>query len=110
MLITEEKQWELIVQDSIGHLETKIWLVNKAGRIPTIASFDKGQLVMTEYKDGVDFPPSLSLPYYAWKSIKSAMLDNQEREKSEVEAELIATKRHLEDLRKIVSKKLGVNL
>lgn len=95
-------KWEVVTQELVGEYAVKVYLIEK-GVKPRLASIgDGGFMVTTEIKDGKEMPPTLRINYDVWKALKSAMLDKQEREKSTVEAELGATKYHLEDMRKLV--------
>lgn len=95
--------WEIIEQELLGSFSVKIWLVLRDGIRPTLAKIIKGHLEMTEIKEeNVEYEPTLSLPYDAWQALKHSMIDKKVREKNEVEAELGATKYHLEDLRKLL--------
>jgi len=77
-----------------------------------LAHFVKGQLEVEEIAEGsvVDPEPTMKMPLDVWNTLKRTMIDDKVRDKSEVEAELKSTNRHLEDMRKIVFKKLGIKL
>ena len=101
-------KWEIIEQNTLERFVTKVWLVFRDG-IPQVASIVNGQLQLTKIEEGKEYPPTLDIPYDAWQAIKRAMVDEKVREKSEVEAELGATKYHLEDMRKLALKELTPN-
>jgi len=97
--------WEVIAQEGVGAWTVKVWLIEKSYK-PSVAHIKDGHLELSEIKEGSDYEvePTFSLNMDAWRAIKMAMLNNVEREKSTIEAELGATKYHLEDLRKLVFK------
>lgn len=98
--------WEVIVQDLVGTMRSDIWLIMRDGVKPSIAQIKDGQIKLEELKEGEsEVKPTLSIHYDAWQAIKKAMIDDKVREKSEVEAELKATKYHLEDMRKLAKVK-----
>lgn len=94
-------QWEVIVQDNIGGWNARIWLINK-GYKPSIGYIKEGVLELQEIIGGKEMEPSLILNQDLWRALKKTMTENYERDKSTVEAELGATKYHLEDMRKLV--------
>ena len=107
MMITRGN-WEVIEQEQVGQWTVKVYLVLRDGPKPQIAHIKNGFFEMQEIKDedeGVDIKPTLHINLDAWKTLKLAMVENKVREKNEVEAELGATKYHLEDLRKLLKLK-----
>lgn len=96
------KNWEVKVVDKFGLWSVDIYLVEKGHSI-SLAHFKDGQIEMEEIKDGmIDPKPTMTLPMELWAAIKATMIDDKIRDKSEVEAELNATKYHLEDMRKLL--------
>lgn len=94
-------QYKIIVQEKPWSLNVDIYILEKGYRT-SVASVEKGYLKMTEIKEGAnEAPPTLTIPLEVWEVLKREMIDNKVREKSEVEAELGATKYHLEDMRKL---------
>lgn len=72
----------------------------------SLAHIVNGQLEMTEIQEGATDPePTLRLPVEVWNAFKEVLIDKKFREKSEVEAELGATKYHLEDMRTLLKLK-----
>ena len=95
--------WEVIEQEQVGQWTVKVWLVLRDGVRRSVAHIVKGQLIMTEIKEGeAEVEPTLNINLDAWRTLKNAMVEKKVREKNEVEAELEATKYHLEDLRKLL--------
>lgn len=95
--------WEVIEQEQVGLWSVKVWLILKDGRLPTVAHIVKGEILLEELKEGaVEVEPTFNINLDAWRTLKAAMVDTKVREKNEVEAELGATKYHLEDLRKLL--------
>jgi hypothetical protein len=105
MMITRGN-WEVIEQEQIGNWTVKVYLVLKDGPRPQVAHIKDGFLEMTEIKEGeMEVKPTFDINMDAWRTLKGAMTDKKVREKNEVEAELGATKYHLEDLRKLLKLK-----
>lgn len=97
------QKWEIINQDSLGSLSTKVWLIYRGGAVPELARIDNGRLVLEKIEsDGEEKDPTLNIPFDVWQALKEAMVDGVEKDKNEVEAELTATKYHLEDLRRLL--------
>lgn len=95
--------WEIKVIEQPWNLTVKIYLFIK-GYKTSLAHIVKGNLEITEIKEGgaKEPEPTMILPIDAWNLLKITMIDNKVREKGEVEAELGATKYHLEDMRKLL--------
>ena len=99
-MINEE--WEVIVNDRIPSWEIEIYLIKK-GYKPQLAHIKDGFIRLVDIKRGeLDPHPTLRVNRDVWQALKMALIDKQEREKSTVESELIATKYHLEDMRKLL--------
>ena len=97
--------WKVYVQENFGQMSVRVYLINK-DRIPSIAHIKNGRVELEEMIEGSEpSEPTLELPLDAWEGLKAAMVENHERDKNTVEAELGATKYHLEDMRKIVFNK-----
>ena len=98
----EKNNWEVKVVENFGSWTVDVYLIEKGYRV-SLAHFVNGQIEREEIKDGgIEAKPTMTLPKELWEAIKTSMIDNKVREKSEVEAELGATKYHLEDMRKLV--------
>ena len=94
--------WEIKVIEQPWNLTVKIYLIQKGNRA-YLAHIRKGFLELEEIKQGHTEPEAtMVLPSDVWNLIKETMVDNKVREKNEVEAELGATKYHLEDMRKLL--------
>lgn len=92
-------QYKIVVQEKPWSLNVDIYILEKGYRT-SLASVEKGYLVMTEVKEGAEVgKPTLTIPLEVWEILKKEMIDDKVREKSEIEAELMATKYHLEDMR-----------
>lgn len=97
-----EKNLEVIVRDFDGGWSTKIWIINRSFDGVRSATVKNGMLEMTKIEEGKEPPPTLELNMDIWRELKRVLIDNKVREKNEVEAELIATKYHLEDMRTLL--------
>ena len=92
-------QYKIVIQEKPWSLNVDIYILEKGYRT-SLASVKDGYLEMTELKEGeTEGKPTLIIPLEVWQILKREMIDNKVREKSEVEAELMATKYHLEDMR-----------
>lgn len=83
-------------------MSVSVYIFEK-GYKPSIAHYKDGRLEMSELVEGeIDPEPTLKLPYEVWDCLKHQLIDNKVRDKNEVEAELGATRYHLEDMRKLL--------
>lgn len=95
--------WEIIEQDLLGKFTVKVWLINRSSPTPAVAHIVNGNIELAELKEGsAEIEPTFEINYDAWKALKKSMTEQKTREKNEVEAELGATKYHLEDLRRLL--------
>lgn len=101
---TRFDDWEIIEQEVIGQFVTKIWLLNKQPNGISIAHFVGGNIELELVKEdpSKEIEPTLKINCDIWRMIKKSLTEEKVREKNEVESELIATKYHLEDLRKLL--------
>jgi len=98
----KDHKWEVIVTNKPWNMSRDIYLIER-GYKTSLAHIVKGQLEMTEVKEGSTDPePTMNIPWDVWEALKVSLIDTKIREKSEVEAELGATKYHLEDMRKLL--------
>ena len=98
------ENWEIIEREAVGSFTVKIYLIYRDSII-SLAHIENSRVVLTEIKDGKEEQlPTFDMPLDAWRALKSAMIDKKVKDIKEVDAELIATKYHLEDMRKIVFK------
>jgi hypothetical protein len=98
-------EWEVHIQKNFGGYNVSIYII-KNGLKPEIAHIKDNYLELFEFLEGgVEQEPTLKLPLEVWNILEHQLINDKVREKSEVEAELSATKYHLEDFRKLVFKK-----
>lgn len=108
--------WEIHTDEQMYQGFTKIWMINGAGSfVPAfVKSITKGRLVMKEMPKsiGEEIPPTVEIPHREFIGFLEAWgklaWDKGWRPKDYIPND--ATLRHLEDMRKIVSKKVGVEL
>jgi hypothetical protein len=107
-MINTKDNWKVFAQDEPWRMSKAIYLIHDGNR-KEIASIEKGNLVMTEVKEGAVNPePTFRLPWEVWEAIKEVLIDTKVREKGEVEAELKATLYHLEDMRLLAGVKSNI--
>jgi len=97
-------EWAVHIQKNLGGYNVNIYIIKK-GLKPEIAYIKDNYLELSELIGGVEQEPTLKLPLEVWNTLEHQLINDKVREKSEVEAELSATKYHLEDFRKLVFKK-----
>lgn len=91
------------VQPKYGMEAVDVFITNSGGDGYFVARIKDNHLEWEKRKDdGVELEPTMTLPLFIWDIFKRSLMDNQERDKHTVEAELGATKYHLEDMRKLV--------
>ena len=95
---------EVVVQENFASYEAKIWVLDRTNK-QMVGFLKNGYIDFKEYEPGVEVEPTMVMNRDIWKAIKNYMIDGNVREKNEVEAELGATKYHLEDMRKLIFKK-----
>lgn len=100
--------WHCLVQQEPWNLTTKVYLIKHKGNgHADMASIENGNLTMRDIKLVDDTKPLFELPYDAWQTILGIMGSTTPSVRVEVtDAELKATKYHLEDLRKLVFKEV----
>ena len=104
-IVADNKQWRVVIERMPQAFLIKIWLVQLNGSRVYNATVSKdGQLTLTEGKeDDINIPPLMIIPSLAWDTIHKALNDIEPPIKQEiVDAQLQATKYHLEDMRKLV--------
>lgn len=101
-------EWESKVENQIGTGSVKVWLYRRIAedRIE-IAHFTKdGFVEVTEVNYAAaeaEIPPTMILPFMSYDALVGALQQMKPvRAKEVVDAELAATKYHLEDMRKLV--------
>lgn len=87
----------------------EVYLLSKVGGVISNGTVEDGQIIMTEIKESSESPPPfLKISGFIWDTFVRALtndLPNISRE--EIDAELKATKYHLEDMRKLALSTLG---
>jgi hypothetical protein len=101
------QNWEVFVDEKFGLLIVDIFIMTRNLGKRSVAHFGKdGSIQLTELKEGF-YPvkPTFSLPLDLWNIFKeSANKHVGTLDKKEVDAELKATKYHLQDMRRLVFK------
>ena len=95
--------YEVVVRDHPGSWNVNVYLLNY-GRDRYIGRIVENILEWVEIKDGDEPEPTFVINADVWKSIEHHFTADHERDKHMVEAELNATKYHLEDMRKLALK------
>ena len=85
----------------------RVWLVCKTPKGAANSAIKDGRLELTEVEGGLDNPlPLMEIPSQIWEAFAEATQETVEPIKQEiVDAELKATKYHLEDFRSLIFKK-----
>lgn len=99
-------EWRCVVTNKPWGEWVEVWLMRQNNGINEVAFINQEGLIETKkLKEGdVDsHKPLMTLNYYAWQAVLSVMGEiKPDIEEEVVEAELKATKFHLEDMRKLV--------
>lgn len=106
-------EWRVLVQPQPGSWEVKVWLIRRNGKDIENITVEKGNFISTVIKDdgNLDLPCFLRCPENVWSLIVEALTNTTTPVKQEVvDAKIELLKNHLSDMRKIVSKKIGVEL
>ena len=103
----QEGNWQIVVNPRPGSFEIEVWIISVESGKAKVANINKdGYLELKEVKDGMpaeDNIPFMRVPYPVWELIVNAIAEKTPPLKKEVlDAELSATKFHLEDMRKLV--------
>jgi len=100
----ERGDWRVFVNPRPGDWNVDVWLINRQGADTYNASVEKGTITLTKLKEGASPEnPFLRIHQDVWQLLIDAMAENTPPTKKErVEAELEATKYHLEDMRQLV--------
>lgn len=102
-----DEEWKVYIDKQPWNMRLKVWLVQRVNSKVFNATIGKyGQIVMTEHKEGAVDPDCLmEVPELVWQKIVDAIADKVPPTKKEaIDAELLATKFHLEDMRRLVFK------
>lgn len=96
IVVLQQKPWSDVYEMFIGKREN--------GKLFRSTINKDGYLEMIEIKEGeMVYPPTITIPGRAWDGLAAALRGiTPQIDKKEVDAELKATKYHLEDLRKLV--------
>jgi hypothetical protein len=103
-----EDGWMISIRFTPWSDNVDVWIANKTRDNTYIYHFDKtGTMVEKKLKEGeLEIEPSMRFNRRVWEGIQRAMQGIEETpEKQSVDAELKATKYHLEDLRKLTKLK-----
>lgn len=105
----EDSSLKIMIQESIGNFSVNVWFYRKniADKFEVMSINKDGLPVFTEQKEAFTIPiPTFAIPIPMWNSFKNAILAEMPNPNIGVfEAELKATKYHLEDMRKLVFKR-----
>lgn len=91
-----------------GSVLFDVTLYQRTGEKIHVASFEKGDVILTEQPIGEDFKPTFRIPINVLHEITAAFVQYAREKKMPeptkdfAEGELTATKKHLEDMRKLV--------
>lgn len=101
--------WVVVLQRTPWADRVELWIAKRStnGRFEVASVGKDGFLVMQELKEGADQgTPTLCIPSRAWDGLADALRGVvPQTDKKEVDAELKATKYHLEDMRKLAKLK-----
>ena len=98
----QSENWEVIEKEAFGSFSVQVYLVYRDSKI-NLAHIEGSRIVLSEVKEsGEEQEPTFEMPLDAWRALKSAMVDKKVKDIKEVDAELKATKYHLEDLRDLL--------
>jgi len=99
------QDWKIKKEHEFGRGFVKIWLYRELGNSYEVAHFgSNGEMTAEEVKGGsVEVAPTMILPAMGWDRLIESF-KNQETtyHEKEVDAELKATKLHLQDMRDLV--------
>jgi len=100
----EDGGWKVFVQRRGWSDIIAVYITERVGSVVSLASINKdGVLVFSVVKDGDEEKPTFMLPSFAWQLLVDAITDTTPPTKKQaVEAELNATRVHLEDMRSLV--------
>jgi len=99
-----DPQYDIEVQERYWNWSVAVYLINRGGEGVFMGKIVKGRLTWEKIKEGGEYPdePTLLFNRDVWEVMKQSLTKNHERDKHTVEAELGATKYHLEDMRRLV--------
>jgi hypothetical protein len=102
----EEQGWKVFIQRRGWSDSIAVYIVQRDGSKALLAGVEKdGNLVFSEVDGKGEDKPTLMLPSFAWQLLVDAITDTTPPTKKQaVDAELVATKYHLEDMRKLIFK------
>lgn len=104
--VKTEDGWYVSVEYEGWGDGVKVWIANKnTGKI-NICRFTKdGYIEQEEIGEGISPAPTMIISRYMWEGLRKAINGVEETpDKKALDAELTATKFHLEDMRKLVFK------
>lgn len=97
--------WKVKKEDEFGRGWVKVWLYRETGSVIEVAHFgNSGEITTEEIEPGkADVAPTMILPAMGWDSLIESFKNEQVTyHEKEIDAELKATKYHLEDMRNLV--------
>lgn len=105
-MIDFQKGWQVHVTKGPADFNIRLYFLQTQGDKVFIARpLDEGTWQTEELKEGLDpIKPSLVMSHFLYKALIEEVHKEPSPVKEAVDAELTATKYHLEDLRKIVFK------
>lgn len=97
--------WHCIVTQEPWNDTVKVHLAFRHNGKLQLAKIENGKVVLSDHKEDADSEPMFVLPYMAWETVLGAIggIPSDIKQES-VDAELKATKYHLEDMRKLALK------
>lgn len=117
---TTRENSRLIVTDDYSTMQCKIYLIELRGLHQYLIGYDGECLVSQEIGEAeaiiTNYKPLLQIPFFMKETLlyhfANAAKDNNVRRKDDsvTEGKLIATEKHLEDMRQITSKLLKMEL
>ena len=96
--------WKIKINENFGGMMVLVFIYRENGSEIEIAYFEQDGTMSIKKYSPIEENPTFKIPIYVWESLKESLVTKHERDKSTVEAELGATKFHLEDMRKLVFK------
>lgn len=101
----KNNEWKIKKENEFSRGWVKVWLYQEIGNVIWVAHFSgKGELSIEEVNPNKgEVAPTMILPAMGWdRMIESFKNQETTYHEKEVDAELKATKYHLEDMRKLI--------
>lgn len=105
--IKTDQGWIISVRNKPYCDVVEVWLAKQEmDRIDVCHFNNKGKMIMSKFVEGKEPEPTMCVNGRIWEGIRQAINGVAETpDKKAVDAELIATKYHLEDMRKLMKLK-----